>query len=51
MALGYCKTCHKLVPISPGPRKWDNGSKEQWWYPAAHDGADGKLCPGEKRPL
>lgn len=49
MALGYCKTCDKLVSIRPGPYRW--GSRERYWLPVEHEDADGKRCPGVKRGL
>ncbi len=49
MALGYCKTCDKLVPILPGPQKW--GTRERTWYPVQHERPEGGDCPGRKREL
>lgn len=49
MAMGYCRTCGKLVAITPGQMKYA-GAREQWWYPVAHD-AGGKLCSGSKKGI
>lgn len=50
MALGYCMTCDKLVPIRAGEQKW--GSRECEWYPITHDAPDGKPCTdGPKKPI
>lgn len=49
MAMGWCKTCDRLVFIKPGPQKW--GSRERRWFPVDHDDEKGQPCPGTKRDL
>ena len=50
MALGYCKLCDKLVPITPAGWK-HSGSRERWWYPVEHDEPGGKPCAGHKKGI
>ncbi len=35
MALGYCMSCKKLVPIRVGPQEWV--TRRQAWFPVPHD--------------
>jgi hypothetical protein len=64
MALGYCKTCDRLVTITLAPSPWAdaepdardlaevrrNEVRKTVWVPVQHD-HEGRPCPGVRRPI
>jgi hypothetical protein len=45
----YCPRCDQLVRVIPGAYK--GSGRQQWWWPIAHLGPDGKDCEGSKRGI